>query len=329
MTNNTTNFNVLDQLRSRFLMVELSGRTGIRASVRYDEGKHIIQSNKGGDDSAYSVSQKLYPKGYDEAIKDLRSAYNQVRTHFYANTMPFQHNASGNSQGKRLVSNDQTLRGQFMAEHQRLIDELDRQRERFAGLINHIVNRIEANDALGSDFDRDNYPSPAEIRASYMYEPIVPMPIPGTESVDGIPVPPEMAQEMTDAMQAQAQAEYRFGVQSQARETLEYVQTMATNLSRMVEWHNSDPERRQKRQPAVYDSLFQNVEHAASKLRQFAVPETQEGSAMLELADRIERTLRPGDISADEVKSDLSTAEQQAQRARDAAQAIEDCGLLD
>ena len=325
----TNQFNILDQLRARFLMVELKGTTGIRASVRYEQGKALIVATKGGDDSAYSVSQKLYPKGFDEHKNHLTKAYNAVRSHFYAHAMPFQHNASGSSQGKRLVANDQTISGSFLAEHQNLIDQLDRDREAFARAIPRIVDDIEQAGVLGADFARGNYPSPDEVRASYTYEPLVPMPIPGEETLDGLPVPPDMAQTMSDTMQRQAESEYRFGVQSQARETLDYLKTMASNLSRLVEWHNSSDDQRSKRQPAVYESLFTNVEHAASKLRAFAIPETQEGSRMLEIAEAIEATLRPGDVHAEDVRTDLTLAEQAASRAEAMANAIEEVGLLD
>lgn len=329
-TTSTTNadFNILNQLRNRFLLVELKGRTGIRATTRYDAGKAIIIANKGGDDSAYSVSQKLYPKGYDDHKNALTKAYNAVRSHFYAHTMPYQHNASGSAAGKRLVSSEQIMGGTFMSEHNDLIAELDNARESFARSINAIVDTIEAQGVLGDDFDRANYPSPDEIRESYHYEPLQPMPIPGDESIDGLPVPTDMAQSMSESMQAQAHAEYRFGVQSQARETLDYLTTMASNLSRLVEWHNTDEGSRQKRQPAIYDSLFKNVEHAVDKLRSFAIPETEEGSRMLEIAEHIDASLRPGELEADQVRTDLSLAEQQAQRAQAAAAAIDECGLL-
>lgn len=320
-------FNILDHLRNRFLLVELKGHAGIRASVNYVQGKDLIRASKGGDESAYSVSQRLYPKGYDGAKNGLTKAYNAVRSHFYANTLAFQHSASGTAAGKRLVPNDSALRGEFIAEHTRLVGILDNYRENFAQLIPHTVQRIEDDGALGSDFDRDNYPTPDQVRASYHYEPLTPLPIAGNETLGGLPVSADVAASMSQTMQAQSEADYQFGVQAQARETLEYLQTMAGNLSRLVDWHNTDESSRSTRQPAIYDSLFANVEHAVSKLRAFAVPETDEGARMIEVADTIEANLLSERTDAEALRTNLPMAQEHAEKAAAAAQAIEEIGL--
>jgi hypothetical protein len=317
------NFDILESLRGSFLTVELNGKGTLKRAVKYDQGAAAIQAARGGDGDAFSVSIKLYPKGFNEGIGNLTKAHGAVRAAFYKGTAPYARSGDG-AAGKRLLASDPTVSAKFFAEHQTLLNSLDAARFGFAAEIGPLVHRLEAHARATSwlDFSVDNYPTAEDIRESYQYDPLVVEPIASAQDLSGVGLTAELAERVRTQMAQRAAFQYKAGLGQEARSLMELLKTMAGNLGKYAE-HLAAPEDTRGRAPAVYDSLFTNVSDLVAKIRTYAIPETEDGSTLLALADQAQDMLRLGEIGAEHVKGNAPLARQQAKAARVLSAAIE------
>lgn len=314
---------ITETLSNQFILVTLSGSEGIKKSRSYDEGLALIQAHKGGVESSYSVSKKLYPKGYDTEIRALTTAFGAVRQHFYQHTIPYG-TAGAQVTGRLLLANVKAT-GEFHAEHNRLLTELDTARTNFAFALPGIVSRLESTGDAGSDFSRDQYPSYEDAMASYTYKPLVEGFLPVTKD-HHIGLPVSMIEAMTRDTEERAAAAYRRSLQQEAMQLLKFVQTQAETLAKLTEYNASNGHTSGKRQPSVYKTAFSNVTDQVAKLRSFAIPETSAGSAIIELCDDITATLdtdTPAEQLTDMVKNNPSLAKRTATKATELANALE------
>jgi cell division septation protein DedD len=207
--------------------------------------------------------------------------------------------------GKRAVTAKKIADGSFFAGLTALEATLDAARQAFANAISQRVQQVASNCELGSEFDATKYPSPSEIMAGWYFETIQPEPLNDGSKLEGMYLPDNVLEAIQDGLERQAAAQVAFGQQQLVEETVKSVQTMAANLAKLAAWFKDQKGRR----PAIYDSLVSNVTRNLDKLREFALPETEQGARIIELANAIDQKLDLGGVTADSLKDNASTAE--------------------
>lgn len=129
---------------------------GLWQGYRLDkEASRRVTAEAGADADAARVNKHLVPK---EALAPLVTAANAVRTHFYANTLPWRDN------GDRLMT--RKLYTKFIEEHERLKAAFDEQVTEF--LTVKYPSAIErAEFRMGDMFLRADYPAASELRRRF------------------------------------------------------------------------------------------------------------------------------------------------------------------
>jgi hypothetical protein len=317
---------ILRSLTSNFFRVNLTG-TAIPFSKPYKEGKHILaQHNNTSSDNAYRASRSLIPKGYDNELSALRTAYNAVRAFYTQSTVPFGQQANGDAtKGERLLVAKLIVDGSFMNEIARLQGELDRAREAFALALNSTVHAISQDpDCLGYSFDWNDYPSPDEVRRSFVYQLEGPMPIADSRNLVGMPVSTDWLSAIETQMESAAKRQVAFAQQTIAKELADYLAVMATNLTKLTEYHATPMADRTGNTPPLRESMITNLQEAIKKARTYAVPDTDAGSKLIALIDQIEDSLNPDRLNTDTLKGSPYIARTVASKASSLAEAIED-----
>lgn len=114
-----------------------------------------VTADAGADSDAARVNKHLVPK---KALKDIESAKNAIRTHFYERTLPWKDN------GDRLITRAMYL--DFASAHAALVREYDRAVDNF--LENEYPAAIDqASFRMGDMFDPADYPSSAALRHKF------------------------------------------------------------------------------------------------------------------------------------------------------------------
>ncbi len=316
---------ILSSLTSNFFRVNLTG-TAISFSKPYAQGKTVLAQHDGAsDDAAYKASRALIPKGYDGALSSLRTAYNAVRAHYTSSTVPFGQQANGEAaKGERLLAAKLIVDGSFMNDLNRLQAELDTAREAFACTMNNTINSIYTNNALGSSFDWDDYPSPDEVRASFIYQLEGPMPIADSRNLIGMPVSTDWLSAIETQMESAAKRQVAYAQQTIAKELADYLAVMATNLAKLTDFHATPFADRQGKTPPLRESMVTNIQDALKKARVYAVPDTDAGSKLIALIDQIEQTINPDSLNTDLLKGSPYIARTIGKQASSLAEAIED-----
>lgn len=316
--------NILAAAAQNLLLVELKGVGGWSPNARIKDASRILAENYGGSEKAFKGSENLLPEPHDEEYKELKSAYGAVRSSFYINTMAYGSTVDAKSgkakaDGKRAVLASKIVDGEFMKTHSMLISALDEAREKFATALPERIEQIRNESALGSQFNTDRYPTPDDVRAGWFYEDIIPEPILAANAIKNMGLPPEVAKMIEDNLARKVEAQVQFGQQQLVEQTMEYIKTMVTNLTKLSTWFD----RAEGKRPSIFDSLITNVTDSLSKLRTYALPGTDQGDAIITLAEGIESRLNLGDVSIKELKEDGSKAQAMLEGAKDAAKLID------
>lgn len=134
----------------------LNLQIGIWQGYRLDrEASAKVVEDAGAHADAARVNKHLVPK---EALKDINTASNAVRTHFKDKTLPWKDN--GDRLLTRLAYTD------FIEHHEQLTKE-------FKAAVNHFVDvsypeaRARAEFRMGELFDSNDYPSPDSLRRRF------------------------------------------------------------------------------------------------------------------------------------------------------------------
>lgn len=129
---------------------------GLWAGYRLDkQASQEITADKGADADAARVNKHLVPK---DALKAVVSAATAVRTHFYANTLPWKDN------GDRLLT--RLMYTRFIEDHESLVATFNAAVEQF--ITKDYVNAVElAGFRMGALFDPDDYPHPDALRRKF------------------------------------------------------------------------------------------------------------------------------------------------------------------
>lgn len=129
---------------------------GVWQGYRLDrEASREVTERAGADADAARVNKHLIPK---EALKPIVTAQNVIRTHFYANTLPWRDN------GDRLMT--RALFTKFIEAHEGLVTAFKDEVEKF--LATGYPSAIEkAEFRMGAMFDRDDYPAESVLRRKF------------------------------------------------------------------------------------------------------------------------------------------------------------------
>lgn len=138
-------------LTERAMVMNLS--ISIWQGYRIDkEASRKVTSDNGADADAARVNKHLVPKDY---LAPVITAANNVRTHFYANTLPWRDN------GDRLMTRKLYLG--FIEAHEKLVTEFRNAVATF--LDDKYPSAIaKAEFRMGDLFKRDDYPAVSELR---------------------------------------------------------------------------------------------------------------------------------------------------------------------
>lgn len=313
----STNNSILAQAASNLLLVQLAAKAGWNPNARITNGGEILANHFGGDNKAFKGTENILPAPHNAEYLALSKAHNAVRSHFYEHTMPFgsSTDAKGktSASGPRAITAKQLASGSFFTEHARLLAELDTARENFALAITGRVLDVQASGVLGSEFDAARYPSPDQIRAGWFYEPIVPEPITDGSRLSSMQLPRDMVEQIENQLDARVRAGVQFGQQSLVEETVKSVRSMADQLTKLSEWFSHQ----QGKRPRIFDSLVTNVQDGLDKLREYALPETDDGVRILALCDQIEARLALNTDTVETIKTSASEARRLARAASD------------
>lgn len=315
---------ILDSLSSNFLTVTLKGTGGWSPNARIKGAEDVLATEYGGSSKAFKGTENILPAPHNAEYAALAKAFNAYRTKFYGLTMPYSHTTdpkTGKPQadGTRLLAARLLANGEFTNQLQALEQELDNARAAFASVIAYRVGDIQNEGTLGSRFDPSRYPDAATVLAGWRYEPVIPLPLADGSKLKGMSVPIAMVSAIEAQMEAQAASQIRFGQSQIAQEALDNVKTMAANLAKLDQWFTSQ----QGRRPSIYDSLVTNLQDSLTKLRTYAVANTEEGEKLLALADDIESRLEVGNLKADDFKTDHQVTRRTAKEASALSKDIE------
>lgn len=320
--------NILNTMSSAFMLATKT-TSSISGSKSYKEGKEIIAQHEGGDAAAFSASRKLYPKGHDTAIKAVNDALGELNRFFAANTAAYGKGAgedNAKARGERLLPVKLLADGSFVAGIDQRKTVLDTARLNFANSISSIVAGIQASGMLGASFDYDNYPTRDEILESFQWEYKITA-LPTAKSLDGLPIDANLADALEADWEKTAQGQARFAQQRLAEDALKFVKNLAEQTQKLAEWA-ALPEDKRGRKPPTHETLTTNVHEACQKMRAFAIADTNEGAALLRLADDIEEQLDVDRITAEDLKENIPLARSTSSRAFAMAEAIEGMDLF-
>lgn len=309
----------------------------LRRSFADDSAKTFLAAQTGSDESSLSVSRKLYPAGYDAELKAANAAKNAEIKHFNKNTLYADFKGQGGSDARggarRFLTAGSVTSGDFDRENRQLIDEATRLGEVFANALPNLIQRIGNDGVLGSAFDPAKYPSQDDAAAAFVFTPALETLEAVPEGI-GIPATSESLQAAQAAYEARLAARYQYGMQRAAKELTTNIANVAERLRELAAWQNTDPEKRQEtlgrtKAPRITETLFPNVADAVSRLRQFALPETDEGSQLIHLLDDIEKGLAPARLTPEHVKTNAGLTEKVADNAANLAAALEELDFYD
>lgn len=318
----TDNTESLAEVASRQLMLVEMKRTGLTLSKSDKSARQRLATTDQVDDSQYRVSKVLLPAPYNASFKALKTALNLAYGDFIRTTMPYSKGADGaTAAGGRVVTITQIMNDnwvQKMATHSR---EIDTRREAFAMEIPHLMQQMAADPLYSAQFDPDDYPTPEQIRESFKFTIDGPSPLP---RFDYVPMTGPMGEALAKRFEVQQEKKLAFGQQQMAAETLDFVKNLAEQMRGLLEHIDGT----RPKAPRLYESLTGNLQHMVAKIRQFAMPETDEGAALLRLADRVEANLVPEGRTVKDLRDNPALARAVATKATDIADDIADLDVL-
>lgn len=134
----------------------LNLQIGIWKGYRLDkEASAKVTKDANADGDAARVNKHLVPK---EALKDIESASNAIRAHFYQKTLPWKDN------GDRLLT--RLMFRDFIEEHERLVGKFKDAVEQFL-TVSYPEAREKAEFRMGDLFDSTDYPPAEALRRKF------------------------------------------------------------------------------------------------------------------------------------------------------------------
>lgn len=301
MANNQTN--IADLASSYFMTTSLS-ITGFSFSKTFAKGKKILAQAEGAtNEKTFTSGRKLFPDGYNAELNAMKEAQNKIRTWFNTKTLPFGIAADGETaSGPKLVASKYVADGSFLSEFAQLYQTFLDAKQAFLDVYDYRVYEIERDRATGDGFNPSDYKSRQEVEDKFQVSIQGPDPIAGTDVLDKMVVPmtPDARRQYETYLNNKAKAQLNFGQQEVVEDLTKYLQTMVTNITKLADYRDN-PEG--KRKASIYDTLTTNVTDTLDKIRTYALPDTEAGSRLLAMADKIEEELAPQDLNPEVINS--------------------------
>jgi hypothetical protein len=320
----TIDESIIDAATNSLMLVSMS-TTSMSFSLSDKEAKQRLADLDGVDRRAYkTVTKTLLPPGYDDELKAAQATVSAARQQFYATTMPFSQQASGAAAEKRAVTVEQlTQQPSWLATMALLGRDIKAAADTLANALPRLMTDIAADPLYAAGFRPELYPSPDDVRNGFKFKLHGPEPI---GRFDYLPITGEMARYLSERHERQVRKAIEFGQQQIGRDLLRSTQTIAQNLSSLVDFADGKTDR--KKAPRIFDSLTENLRANITKLRTFAMPDTPEGAALLAMADKAEQALVPEGRTADDFKASVPLARATASAAAELAADIESLDVM-
>ena len=302
------------------------GTSAIGFAKAYKSGKTVVATHDNASEDSYRVSRSLIPPGFDAELKTLTKSINTCRAVFNKYTLTVGRSADGQkADGDKVIPSRVIADGSFMAEWNQAVSDFKAAHQAFVYAYPGIVRAIETasyhGQALGNSFDLAEYPYQQAVLEGFAVTLEGPFPIADASTLANMP----LDRQTREALEAQLEAHQRRMLanasQSLAKDMVEYLKTMATNLGKLRDYHGTPAHARGKA-PSIYDSLVTNLQDAVIKAKDFAIPDTDSGSKLMDMIELIETTINPSSLSADYLKSAPYHAGLVADRAAELAQAL-------
>lgn len=327
-------FDLTNHLAGQFRTVELLPAKTLKRGYSDKSDKTLLAQATGDDESVFgAIPRKLFPiDEAKEAFKPYDDSRSRVRNHFMEHTMPFEQRGS-KAGSRRLIHLETLINSDFDAENRRLTQAAYDAAVDLAAAMPGLIQAVQASGKIKNfrpelyqDFTYD------AIVASGTFTPVM-------DTMEALPtgigVPASTAQlaEAQEQFEARLESRYKFGMQRSVSELGDYLKNMAERVGALVEWEDTPEHLRadklgRTKAPAIRESLFTNVASASKKIKEFAIPETEEGHAILQLVDDIETYLAPDRTNPDMVKGSMHRAERMVEEARSLAAALDDLNVF-
>lgn len=262
---------ITDALSANYMQADLTVRIWSATKKDHDATKELLTSKHAVSDAASVVTSLL--AGADGKLKETKSAYMQVRSWFYANTL---------SMGSKLYGVPVTEVFEFLKEFAALKKGAEAVREKFVEDYEHSTRR--ASVALGDLYNAANYPSVDEVRGLFSAELEV-RPMPAVTDFDRLAIPGKLAEGLKGLYVKQAQAQADAAVSDMQSRLLAEVDRLVTQLSKVAAGEKT----------RLYQSLTGNLKQMVGLVRGLGAIDNGKLSA---LADDIEGKLLAYDVEA-------------------------------
>lgn len=330
-----SNLSLADRLAADLYTIENNRGKSLRRSYNEKADRITLARATGADETAFgSISRKLFPPDYASRLKLADEAVTAQTTHFEKHTLPFDHSAGGRARPRRAILVAMVTTGTFLTENRQLCDAVKAMGEQFAYALPRLIEQIGNDPRYRATFCFEKYPTEDDVLASYTFqyaeETLEPLP-----SGASFPVTCHALQTAQQAYEERLVSKYRYGMQRAASELAASLTNMAERVGDWAAYQNMGDRDREMtfgsraKAPGWKSSLTTNVAEAVAKLRTFAIPESAEGSELVEILDGIDRRLAPQHLDTDTIRSSIPYAEHVAETASTLAAAIEGWGFGD
>ena len=329
---NGTQFDLTSHLTGQYRTVELTAAKNLKRGYSDKADKALLAQATGDDESVFgAIPRKLFPiDEAKEAFKPYDDAKTALKNHYQDHTIPFEQRGS-RAGTRRLIHLDALMGGGasgFDAENRRLTQAAYDAAANLAADMPRLIQLVQASGKI-KNFRPELYDGFTfdAIVASGTFTPVMDT-MEALPSGIGVPASNAQLKEAQAQFEARLEGRYKFGMQRSVSELGDYLKNMAERVGALVEWENTPDHLRQdklgrSKAPPLRESLFTNVASAARKLKEFAIPETEEGAALIQLVDDIDTYLAPAQTNADMVKGSMHRAERMVETASELAEALD------
>lgn len=326
----STNTSLAESISSMFMRGSLK-TSKVSFSTSDKASRDKLADDYDASSEAFNVTKHLVMKGFNAELDALNKAYNKVRTVYDQFTEHVERSASGAAAaGERWIPTKFLISGEYKKAMDDVISTFWAQHARFVNCYPQLINDLEyassqgGRQALGRVFDRSKFPSIDKVRDGFAVELTGPYPIADASAYRNMPASPEVREALEAYYEATLRRNTAVASQNVANDLAKYLKVMADNLAKLTE-HNLKPKVPGTRAPSIHDTLVTNVTETLNKVKAFAIPDTDQGSKLMDLVDHIEATLSPSSLNSDMIKQLPPTATQRiSEQAKSLASLVEE-----
>lgn len=304
----STMTNLATSISSMFMRGSLK-TSKVSFSTADKDSREKLADDYDASEEAFKVTKHLVMRGFNAELDALNKAYNKVRSTFDQYTEHVERSASGAAAaGERWIPTKYLVSGEYKKAMDEVINAFWAQHARFVAAYPQLINDLEyasrqgGRQALGKVFDRSKFPSLDKVRDGFAVELTGPYPIADASAYRNMPASPEVREALEAYYEATLRRNTAVASQNVATDLAKYLKVMADNLAKLTE-HRLKPKTPGNRAPSIHDTLVTNVTETLDKVKAFAIPDTDQGSKLMDLVDRIESTLNPASLDAELIKT--------------------------